>query len=98
MQVVHGNSPTEISTSLTGGGQSGGEITVPEGTAVTDSATLSGENASNATGSAEYKVYSDSECKSLVASAGSVEVAGEVIPASSAQTLPGDLLAGLLLR
>ncbi len=82
--------PTQLSTSLSGGGQSGATITVKEGTAVTDSATLSGENASKATGSVEYNVYSDKECKTLAASAGTVEVAGGVIPASNAQTLaPG---------
>ena len=82
--------PTQLSTSLSGGGQSGGTITVPEGTAVSDSATLSGENASTATGTVEYNVYSDNECKTLVASAGSASVSGATVPASSAETLsPG---------
>jgi hypothetical protein len=81
---------TTTSTSLSGGGQSGTSITVPEGTAVTDTATLSGENAATATGKVTYNVYSDKECKSLVASAGEVEVTGGKVPPSSAQTLPPD--------
>ena len=79
--------PTETTTSLSGGGQSGGAITVPEGTAVTDSATLSGENAATATGKVSYKVYSDKECKTLVAEAGEVSLTGGLVPASNAQTL-----------
>ena len=83
-------SGTQISTSLTGGGQSGEKITVPEGTAVTDHATLSGATASKATGTVNYKVYSDSECKKLVSEAGEVEVTGGAVPASTAETLaPG---------
>ena len=57
---------TSITTSLSGGGQSGGSITVPTGTAVTDSASLSGTNASSATGSVTYNVYSDPNCTTLV--------------------------------
>ncbi|MGO8904674.1 MAG: hypothetical protein ACLQMH_03505, partial [Solirubrobacteraceae bacterium] len=79
--------PTQLSTSLSGGGQSGGIITVPEGTAVSDSATLSGANAPKATGKVGYKVYSDKECTKLVTEAGEVEVTAGVIPASSAETL-----------
>jgi hypothetical protein len=79
---------TQLSTSLSGGGHSGGTITVPEGTAVSDSATLSGENASAATGKVDYKVYSDTGCTTLLASAGTVSVSGETVPASSTETLP----------
>jgi len=83
-------SGTQISTSLTGGGQSGKSITVPEGTAVTDHATLTGANASKATGTVEYKVYSDSKCTVLAASAGTVSVTGGTVPGSNAETLaPG---------
>ena len=80
-------SATQLSTSLSGAGQSGATITVPQGTAVTDHATLSGENAAKATGTVEYKVYSDNECRNLVASAGTVKVASGVIPASNATGL-----------
>ncbi len=83
-------SGTQVSTSLTGGGHSGEKITVPDGTAVADQATLSGANAGKATGTVEYKVYSDPECKNLVASAGGGAVSGGVAPASSEQILsPG---------
>jgi len=88
--LVGVSQPTETTTALSGAGQYGESITVPGGTAVTDHVTLSGKNTSKATGTVEYKVYSDNECKSLVASAGTVEVAGGVVPASSAETLaPG---------
>ena len=58
--------PTSLTTTLSGGGASGTIISVPENTAVTDSATLSGTNASNATGTVAYRVYSDSACTKLV--------------------------------
>jgi uncharacterized repeat protein (TIGR01451 family) len=62
--------PTSLTTSLSGGAQSGAQITVPPGTAVTDSATLSGSNASSATGTVTYTVYSDSGCGTAVANGG----------------------------
>ena len=55
-----------LSTSLSGAGSSGAAISVPTGTAVTDQATLSGTNASEATGTVTYNVYSDSHCSDLV--------------------------------
>lgn len=58
--------PTRLATSLSGGGQAGTSISVPSGTAVTDTATLSGTNAAKATGSVTYNVYSDNECTTLV--------------------------------
>jgi hypothetical protein len=79
-----------ITTTLSGEGKSGEKITVEGGTAVTDSATLSGANAEQATGTVEYNVYSDPECKTLVAEAGSVSVSGGVVPSSNPETLaPG---------
>src|ERR1017187_583690 len=81
---------SSLSTSLSGGGQSGAAITVPEETAVTDQATLTGEFASEATGTLDYKVYSDNACTSLVKEAGTVEVTGGSIPPSTGETLsPG---------
>jgi hypothetical protein len=81
---------TELTTTLSGGGQSGAKITVPGGAAVTDSATLSGANASEAEGTVECTVYSDSACSELVASAGTVSVEDASVPASKAETLlPG---------
>ena len=58
--------PTTLSTSLSGGGETGTSISVPSGTAVSDSATLSGANAGTAGGTVTYNVYSDSSCTSLV--------------------------------
>lgn len=79
-------SGTQISTTLTGAGHSGEQITVPQNTAVTDHATLSGTGAASATGTVDYKVYSDSACTELVASAGTVSIAGGTAPPSSPQT------------
>ncbi|HMD51128.1 MAG TPA: nidogen-like domain-containing protein [Solirubrobacteraceae bacterium] len=90
--VDNGQPPaqTTLTTSLAGGGQSGSNITVPEGTSVSDSATLEGENAGKAGGIVTYNVYSDPECKNLVATAGEVAVSGGSVPTSGSQTLaPG---------
>ena len=78
-------SETTLTTSLSGGGQEGEEITVPAGTAVTDQGTLSGENASTAVGTVTYSVYSDSECSKSAASAGTVKVNEGKIPPSEPQ-------------
>ncbi len=78
---------TSLSTTLSGGGKEGAELTVSEGTKVKDKATLTGKNASKATGKATYKVYSESACKTLVTSAGEVTVSGESVPASSEEEL-----------
>jgi len=77
---------TGLTTSLSGGGQSGEKITVKEGTAVTDQATLSGENAASATGKVTYKLYSDNQCATEVASAGEVAVSAGKVPASEAKS------------
>src|SRR6202000_1931476 len=58
---------TSISTSLSGESKSGESISVLEGSGVKDKATLSGTNSSSATGTVEYKVYKNSECKELAA-------------------------------
>ena len=81
-------SGTQLSTTLTGGGRAGETLTVHQGTAVSDHALLTGPLAPSATGTVQYSVYSDSECKNLVAGAGSVALAGGTAPPSAAQTLP----------
>lgn len=68
--------PTTITTSLSGGGRTGEKITVKEGTAVTDTATLNGENTSEAQGRIAYTVFFDKECTKAVPN--TVEVSGEV--------------------
>jgi hypothetical protein len=82
-----GQEPTTTTTSLSGGGQSGLSITVNEGTAVTDQATVTGTNAGSATGTVSYKVYSDNKCKVEAEDAGTVTVSEGKVPASEAKTL-----------
>jgi sugar lactone lactonase YvrE len=79
--------PTTVSTSLSGGGQSGTSISVPTGTAVTDAATLAGANASTAGGTVTYGVFSDNTCATSAGSGGTVTVTDGAVPASSAVTL-----------
>ncbi len=50
--------PTTLTGSLSGGGQNGPTITVPNDTTVTDQATLSGDNSSSAGGTVTYRVFS----------------------------------------
>lgn len=78
---------TTLTTSLSGEGKKGEKITVNEGEAVSDRATLSGENAAKATGTVSYKVFSDNECTKLVKEAGTVTVTAGSVPESEAQTL-----------
>jgi hypothetical protein len=86
--ITVAQTPSTITTSLAGGGQSGASITVPSGTAVKDSATLTGQHASSATGTVTYKVYSDSSCTKSVSTgkALSVTSAGRM-PTSASVTL-----------
>jgi hypothetical protein len=83
-----GKTPAQIATNLTGEGKSGEKITVKEGTAVTDNATLTGTNVGTATGTVSYKVYSDNLCTAQVADAGTVTVTGGSVPPSKPETLP----------
>jgi predicted outer membrane repeat protein len=88
--------PTTLTTSLLGASPFGGSwlwwhgdvITVFSGTPVTDSATLTGANASTASGTVTYTVYSDPWQKHVVASGGTVTVSGGVVPNSTSLTLP----------
>jgi hypothetical protein len=70
LQVVSAATPVTISTTLSGGGQTGTLIAVAQNTPVTDQAFLSGAQAATAGGTVTYNVYSDSICTSLVASSG----------------------------
>jgi hypothetical protein len=87
-ELSTGGAPSSTSTSLSGGGQSGASISVAENTAVSDTATLSGTNASTATGTVTYSVYSDSGCTTAVSTgtAQSITTPG-TLPASSPVTL-----------
>ena len=64
--------PTTVTTSLSDGTNSGTSLTEAVGTAVTDTAMLSGDNASTATGTVTYNVYSDAAC-TVLANGGSAE-------------------------
>jgi hypothetical protein len=83
-------SGTQISTSLSGGGQSGTSISVSNGTAVTDSAKLSGVNASSAGGTVSYTVFSDSACATQIASGGTKTVTNGTVPNSDPVTINTD--------
>jgi hypothetical protein len=84
-------SSSTLTTTLSGGGQSGPTIKVLQGTPVTDSATLTGAGAAGATGPVSFNVYSDAACKTLAVSAGAAKLAGGVAgPSSAISTLgPG---------
>ncbi len=83
-------STSTLSTTLSGGGQTGASITVLQGAPVTDTAALSGANATIATGTVAYNIYSDSACTHLVAAAGAGALSGGAAAASSAANLaPG---------
>lgn len=83
-------STSTLSTTLSGGGQSGASLTVLQGTSVTDTATLSGANAGIATGAVSYNIYSDPGCTKLVTAAGSGALTGGSAAASSGANLaPG---------
>jgi len=90
--VGGGATSTTLSTSLVGEGKEGEAITVNEGAKVKDTATLSGTNASKATGTVIYKVYADSSCKELVTTAGEVTVTAGSVPASSEKELTAGAL------
>jgi hypothetical protein len=81
--------PTTLTTTLSGGGQSGTTISVPTDTAVTDTAHLTGTNAANAGGSVTYSVYSDSACTVAAGSGGTVNVTDGSVPASNPVALSG---------
>lgn len=95
--------PTRLTTSLSGSGVFGGGpcwwlgdfITVFAGTAVTDSATLTGANASFAVGTVTYTVYAPTFSPTSpyiqwkpVASGGTVTVTNGKVPNSEPVTLP----------
>jgi Bacterial Ig-like domain (group 3) len=75
-------SGTQISTSLSGGGQSGATITVPSGTSVTDHAMLAGTNSGTAGGTVTYTVYQGPGCSNVFANAGTKTVTNGVVPDS----------------
>jgi hypothetical protein len=87
VSVVWTLAPTSLTTSLSGGGTSGTQISVLVGTQVTDAATLSGAEAAIATGTVTYTVYSDARCQNAVASGGTKTVTAGSVPNSDPVTL-----------
>lgn len=82
-----GAQPTTLTTSLSGGEESGPSISVPSGTPVTDTAMLTGLNADSATGSVAYSVYSNAACTTEVfASEGATITTPEALPSSTPVT------------
>jgi hypothetical protein len=81
---------TATSTSQAGGGVSGASLTLPQGTAVTDQAFISGTNAANATGTVTYNIYKNNRC-TIAATAGSVEsvVKGVGTPSAAVKLAAG---------
>lgn len=75
-------SGTAIETSLTDGVQHAPMISVPQGTAVWDTAELEGVNSNTATGTVTYKVFSDENCTTLYATAGTKTVTNGQVPDS----------------
>jgi hypothetical protein len=85
--LVAGEVNDTISTTLstTEGAEivTGNTITVPTPVEVTDTATIAGEHASEATGKVKYQVYSDPNCKELAAEAGEKAVMDGTAEASN---------------
>ena len=81
--VTGASAGTTTLSAVLGSGQTGTAITVPAGTPVTDTATLSGSDVGGATGTITYTLYSDSACTAAVNSGGTIPVTGGVVPPSN---------------
>jgi hypothetical protein len=84
-------SATTLTTSLAGAPAAGGRfpfLEVSAGTPVTDTAVLSGANASAAGGTVTYTVYASASLKLVVTGAGTVAVTNGVVPPSNPEVLP----------
>src|SRR5207244_9882340 len=80
-------SAASLSTTLSGGGQSGASISVTAGTPVTDTASLGGEGSATATGKVAFKIYSDQFCTKVAAEAGVIAMTKGVAGPSTAVSL-----------
>ena len=78
---------TNVTTELTSGTTHGTSLTILAGASVTDQATISGSDASTATGDITYTVYSDNACGTAVATGGTKSVSGGSAGASDPVTL-----------
>jgi hypothetical protein len=80
--------PTATTTAQSGGGISGASLTVPQGTAVTDQAHISGPAAANADGTVSYTLYKNNKCTEAEA-AGSAATVVNGVAGPSAPVKPG---------
>jgi hypothetical protein len=88
--VVNVVSPTATATLLKAGTQSGASLAVPQGTAVQDTAKISGPSAATATGNVTYEVFHDKACTRLANLAGVAAVVnGTGGPSSALRLGPG---------
>jgi hypothetical protein len=81
---------TAIKTTLTGDGQSGTRLVVPQGVPVTNTASVSGASAASAGGTVNYRVFRDKACAVPVGSPSSAAVSkGSVPPSPALKLAPG---------
>jgi hypothetical protein len=85
--VTPAQQPTSLTASLSGGGHTGPTISVPGGTPVTDTTTLSGADMSVATGTITYIVYSNKLCTTAVSTYTVTVTTAGTMPASAPVTL-----------
>ena len=94
--------PTTLTTTQTSGTTTGASITIPAGTlGETDKATITGTNASTATGTVDYVLYGNSSCTGTSLISGTATVTGGVAgPVDRHRRTPTGhlLLAGRLRR
>jgi hypothetical protein len=88
-EVLKVLSPTTTTTAQTGAGLTGPTLTMPQGTAVTDKATIAGALAKTATGSVTYTLYSDSKCTKPVSSSVAAVAGGVAAPSKGVAPKPG---------
>jgi hypothetical protein len=69
-EIVNVVTPTVTTTTLKAGAQSGASLAVPQGTAVQDTAKITGAAAATASGSVTYEVFRDKTCTRLATLAG----------------------------
>jgi hypothetical protein len=89
-EVLKVKAKTTLTTELSGEGLEGEELTIQEGAAGEDKATVSGTNSSTAEGKVLYKVYSDSKCEHEVEAAGEEVVTSGSAAASNEMVLEAD--------
>jgi hypothetical protein len=87
-ETVVAPASTTLTTTLSGGSQTGSSVSVQSGVPVTDQASLSGANVSSAGGTVTYQVYADPLCQTPLFSPMVEPVSGGVPAASLPVYLP----------